>query len=179
MRMSPQSGQIWGFLPSSSITFNIYKPLKRINQEGTGRAVLPITRARPSGFADCRFNGPVWCRGVSITLLWDKTLVGDHSLLSSPEKDRGPGAELGQHFSQTVWCYFAPLLRLQPPHLFQELRRSVSQACTDNCGLDSYMCCMPVLSLVHGFLKTVTRPNCIHAFSVEAATGGLNPFEEF
>lgn len=50
MRLSPQSGQIWGFLPCSSIAFNIYKPLKRINQGGTGGAVLPITSARPSGF---------------------------------------------------------------------------------------------------------------------------------
>lgn len=50
MRLSPQSGQIWGVLPSSSITCNIYKPLKGINQEGTGGAVLPITGTRPSGF---------------------------------------------------------------------------------------------------------------------------------
>lgn len=50
MRLSPQSSQIWGHLPSSGITSNIYKPLRRINQEGTGGALRPITSARPSGF---------------------------------------------------------------------------------------------------------------------------------
>lgn len=49
MRLSPHSSPIWDFMPSSSVAYNIYKPLKRINLQATSRAVFPISSSGPSG----------------------------------------------------------------------------------------------------------------------------------
>lgn len=50
MTLWPQFGQTQSSVPSSSIKCNIYKPLKRINPECNGGAVLPISSTGPSGF---------------------------------------------------------------------------------------------------------------------------------
>lgn len=107
LRLSPQSGQIWGFLPCSSKTCNIYKPLKRINLESIGRAGPPITCTRPAGFVTvelmdlCDDEGfQSRCFGTRPSLEWLSP--------QQPTEGRRPEAELWQHFSQTVWCYFAP-----------------------------------------------------------------------
>ena len=107
MRLSPQSGQIWGFLPSSSTTCNIYKPLKRINLGGSGWAAPPITSTRPLGYVKVDLMDLCDAQW-SITPLWDKTLAGVESLLSYPEKGRGLGLSWRQHFSQTLLGYSNP-----------------------------------------------------------------------
>lgn len=124
-------------MPSSSVTCNIYKPLKRINQECSGGAVLPITSTRPSGVVTVDLMDLCGAEGFQSRCFGTRPFCWSPFPPLQPREGQRPGAELGQHLSQTLPCHSAPLLRLQPPHLFQELRRSVSQACTDNCGVDS------------------------------------------
>lgn len=137
VRLSPRPGPIWGFLPSSHITFNIYKPLKRINQEGLGRALLPITSVRPPGFVTVGLIDLGGTRGVQSCCFGTRPL----SKLGGVEKARGPGPSLDNTLRKHCDVCASPLLRPQPPHLFQELRGSVSQACADNCGVGSYTMC--------------------------------------
>lgn len=56
-------GQIWGLLSSSSITCNIYKPLKRISLEGNDGALLPITSTKPSGVVTVDLMDPCDAEG--------------------------------------------------------------------------------------------------------------------
>lgn len=117
MRLSPQSSQIWGHLPSSGITSNIYKPLRRINQEGTGWALRPITSAKPSGFVTVDLMDLCDAEGFQSCCFGTRPLLKPFPPQRSRE-GQTPGADLWQHFSQTLRCYSGPLLRLQPPHFF-------------------------------------------------------------
>lgn len=142
MRLSPHCGQIWGPLPSSSITFNIYKPLNRINQEGTGGAPLPISSARPSGFVTEDLMNRATRTGFSLAALGQDPLLKPSSV--EKRKSSAPGLSLDSTSHKALWCCSDPLLRLQLPHLLQELRRSDSPERPDNCesGL-SCVCSLP------------------------------------
>lgn len=120
--LSPQSGHRWGFLPSGNITFNIYKPLNRINHGGHWWALLPISSTRPPGFVTVDLMDLGNVEGFQSRCFGMRPLLKPGYI----EKGRGPEAKLGQHFAQTLQCYCEPFLKLQPPHLFQEPRRSVS-----------------------------------------------------
>lgn len=122
--------------------------------------MLPITRTGPSGFVTVELIDLCDAEGFQSRCFGTRPLFPP----LQPREGRRPEAELGQHLSQTLRRYSAPSLRLQPPHLFQELRRSVSLACTDNCGVHSYVHCMPLLSSLLGGLQTLTWPHRIHAF---------------
>lgn len=157
MRLIPHCGQIWGPLPSSSITFNIYKPLNRINQEGTGGAQLPISSARPSGFVTVDLMNRATRTGFTLAALGQDPLLKPSSV--EKRKSEAPGLSLDSTSHKTLWCCSEPLLRLQLPHLLQELRRSVSPDVQIIVRVDSRVCVR--------CLQTETWPHSIHA-----ATGG-------
>lgn len=122
-------GQIWGLLPSSSITCNIYKPLKRISLECIDGAVLPITSTRPSGFVTVDLMDLCDAEGFQSRCFGTRPLL---ELSPSSAVDRKAEA-WGVSWDHTPHKHCdvtlpAPLLELQAPHLFQELRRSDSQA---------------------------------------------------
>lgn len=128
MRLSPQSDQVWGFLPSSTITCNIYKPLKRINLGGSGRAALPITSTRPSGFVTVDLMDLCDAERFQSCCSGTRPLL-EPSLPSATQRRaeaRGPSWDSTSHRHCSVSA--APLLQLQPPHLLQERRGSGSQA---------------------------------------------------
>lgn len=166
MRLSPppHSGQIWGVLPSSTITCNIYKPLKRINLQGSGGGSASNHQDQAFRLCDCGFNGPVRRRAVSITLLWDE---GPCWSRVSPQQTQGSAEARGlswdRHFWQTLRRYSAPLLMLQPPFIPGPEKVSLS-GCSDYCEGESQLCCMPLLSSLCGCLQMVTGLRVFMAF---------------
>ncbi|KAF3854930.1 hypothetical protein F7725_022985, partial [Dissostichus mawsoni] len=103
----PSTREIWsmrhGSPPSSSKTCNIYKPLRRINQKGTGGAALPITSTRPSGCVTVDVMDLCHAEGFNHAALGQD---------QQPREGQRPGAELGQHFSQTLRLLLCPLVTL-------------------------------------------------------------------
>lgn len=153
MRMSPQPSQVWGFLPSSTVTCNIYKPLKRINLGGSGRAALPITSTSPSGFVT--MNLMDLCDVERFQSCCSGTRPSLEPGLPSAAQRRAEARGLSWGSTSPRHCSVsaAPLLQLQPTHLLQERWGSASGS-TDYCEVETYVFSMPLLSSLRSCIKT-------------------------
>lgn len=175
VRLSPQSGQRWGFLPSSSVTCNIYKPLKRINQEGNGGAVLPITRARPSGFVTVDLMDLCDAEGFQSCCFGTRPLLEPIASSAAQRRTGARGWAWTALLTNTVMLR-CPLAEAIATSFIPGAGKVSRSGYKDHCAADSYTCYM---SLLHGCLQTVTWLNCIHASLVEADPGGQNHLRNF
>lgn len=157
-RLSHQPGQLWAFLPSGNITFNIYKPLNRINHKGSGGALLPITSARPPGFVTEPFNGHT--EGFQSRCFGTRPLLK----LGWAEEDGGPEAKVGTTLRTNATMWLSTLF--VPGAEKVGLGESA-----DDCGRG--FACVPqaIVALAPRWPGLAN----IHASSVETAAGG----EEF
>lgn len=148
-------------MPFGNITLNIYKLLKRIDHGDTGGALLPIPSTRPPGFGTEHFNGH--SDGFQSRCFGTRPLLRP----SWAEEDRG----LRLNSDEALHKHHEVTLRL----LYSRSWEGHSQACADNCGGDSRVCCEPLLPSHQGCAQQRPGLANIPAFSLETAAGG----EEF
>lgn len=141
MRRSPQPGQILLLLPRSTVTCNIYKPLKRINLGASGRAQPPITSTGPPGSvalmdlcgAD-RFYQAALGQGTLI--------VGPQVPGQEPRTGHRPRAELGQHFLINTATLLCPRVQATSISFIPRAKKVRLSGKPCFCrGTESQMCC--------------------------------------
>lgn len=125
MTFSPQYGQVWVSHTSSSITYNINKPLKRINLEGSRGAAPAITSIRPQALLLQIYLTCVMERGFNHAAL-RKDPCRIRVPPQQPADVQRPGAEWGQHLSQTLWCLSALLWWNYQPLIYSKSREGQS-----------------------------------------------------
>lgn len=167
MQLSPQFGQIWDFLPSSSITYNIYRPLKG-QSRGQQQGSTSNHQHQPSGFVIVDLMDLCDAEEFSIMLLWDETLAGVKSLLARPGKGRGPGLSWDSTSRQTTLMFLCPLVQATTNSFIPGAEKVSLSSCSDYCEVRSAArhCC-PCSQLP----TDSDRAYCIHAFSVNTAAG--------